>query len=176
VIRNARYAPVEDAREFLAQLMERLDELDELNFFGPEGWREMLMNDYLGDWSMATVHGNVTVNNNGAVTVEWADLTENDTATGVDISQYPDRTVGVIGDFGSGQVDIEGSMDNSTWVTLTDNQGIDLSFTTDGIRFIQENPFYIRPNFSSGSAASVTVTIAAAEDWANELAAKALYA
>lgn len=33
------------AMEFLAELVERLDELDESDFFGTEGWRKFLMGE-----------------------------------------------------------------------------------------------------------------------------------
>lgn len=32
-------------REYLAELIERLDELDEEDYFGSEGWRKMLMDE-----------------------------------------------------------------------------------------------------------------------------------
>lgn len=34
-----------DAKEYLRELIQRLDELDELNYFGSEGWHRMLMEE-----------------------------------------------------------------------------------------------------------------------------------
>ena len=44
-MKNALYAQCDDAREYLAELIEKLDELDEVDYFGPEGWRDMLMGE-----------------------------------------------------------------------------------------------------------------------------------
>lgn len=38
----------DDLREYLMGLVEALDALDEVDFFGPEGWRAMLNGDYDG--------------------------------------------------------------------------------------------------------------------------------
>ena len=35
----------DDARDYLAELIERLDDLDESDYFGRSGWREMLMGE-----------------------------------------------------------------------------------------------------------------------------------
>lgn len=33
------------ARDMLAELIEKLNELDEVDYFGTEGWRQMLLGD-----------------------------------------------------------------------------------------------------------------------------------
>ena len=76
----------------------------------------------------------------------------------------PDKTVHVTGTPGVGfSMNIEGSNDNTNFVTLTDPQGNALTFTTvDVIEVVQENPLYIRPNVTAGDGTtSVTVIIAA---------------
>ena len=49
-MKNPLYAKADDVREYLAELIERLDELDEVEYFGHEGWRNMLMGDFTGDY------------------------------------------------------------------------------------------------------------------------------
>lgn len=44
-VQEAQTLPSYDIREFLAELIERLDELDEVAYFGQEGWRRMLMGE-----------------------------------------------------------------------------------------------------------------------------------
>ena len=76
----------------------------------------------------------------------------------------PDKTVHITGTAGSGlSIKIEGSNDNSNWVTLTDPQGSALIFTAiDKISVVQENPLYIRPNVTAGDGStSITVIISA---------------
>ena len=43
-------SPTDEVREFLAELIERLNELDEIDYFGREGWERMLMGDFDGDY------------------------------------------------------------------------------------------------------------------------------
>lgn len=110
---------------------------------------------------MAVVKGKVTIKPNGSVTVFWEGLTGADTASPVDISHWPDRTVGVMGTFGGTTITIQGSMNDSDYATLKDNAGAALSFTTAGIRFIVENPFYIKPVVTGGTGVDIDVIISA---------------
>lgn len=40
--------PVDELREWTAELVQALNELDEQDFFGREGWRRTLMGEYNG--------------------------------------------------------------------------------------------------------------------------------
>jgi hypothetical protein len=44
-LKNALQAPCDQVKEFLAELVERLDELDEQDYFGHKGWRSELMGE-----------------------------------------------------------------------------------------------------------------------------------
>lgn len=73
---------------------------------------------------------------------------------------FPDKTIGIYGDFGSsGTIVLQGSMDNSSWVTLTDVHGSAISATADYVAAVTENPLYIRPFWSSGTGGDIDVIL-----------------
>ncbi len=72
---------------------------------------------------------------------------------------FPEKSVHVEGVTTGDTVVIEGSNDETNYETLTDRQGGDMSFISDGIKEIEENPRQIRPRVSSGPAGLVKVTI-----------------
>ena len=90
--------------------------------------------------------------------IRWLALANGDTGGGgvtgtlTELGNYSDRTVQVTGTFGAGgSVSIQGSNDGgTTWATLTDPQGVALTFTAAGLRQILELPFQIRPNVTAG--------------------------
>lgn len=90
----------------------------------------------------------------------YDNLDENDSApAAIDMSEYADRSIQVVGSFNSGTVVLEGSNDGTNYVTLTDPQGNALSFTSAGIEQIQELTRYIRPRVSAGTGVDVDVFI-----------------
>jgi len=72
---------------------------------------------------------------------------------------FSDKTVSITGTFGAVTVVIQGSNDKTNWFTLSDAQGNALSFTVAGMEVILENPRYIRPSTSGGTATDVDVII-----------------
>ncbi len=72
---------------------------------------------------------------------------------------FSDKTVALTGTWLSATIVIQGSNDNVTWFTLADPQGNVLSFGSDGMETILENPRYIRPKSSGGSGTDVDVII-----------------
>lgn len=72
-----------------------------------------------------------------------------------------DRSVQVNGTFGvGGSVQLEGSNDNTNWFVLHDLQGNNLTFTTAGLKQVQEICLYVRPNCTAGDGTTnLTVTI-----------------
>jgi len=94
----------------------------------------------------------------GVTIHQWACALAADDYTAVDLPGKADRTVQASGTWGGGTIVIEGSIDGTTYKTLTDPQGNALSFTADAIEAISENVRYIRPNPSS-NVTSVTVSI-----------------
>lgn len=112
---------------------------------------------------MATVQGIWTQNMNRTSTVSWSLFTENDTGSGADMSNFPDRTVQVSGTFGGGTVRLEGSVDGTNFGVLHDPQGNALDLTSAGLKLIAENPQLIRPRATAGSGMSVTIAIQGAK-------------
>lgn len=85
--------------------------------------------------------------------VKWTPLTTtNADGEKVGMADYQDRTIQVLGTFGTGgSVTIQGSNDDgTTWATLTDPLGNNLTFTAAGMKQITELPQYIRPNVTAG--------------------------
>lgn len=64
-------------------------------------------------------------------------------------------TVQLLGTFG-GTVTMEGSLDNTTWATLTDLQGNSVAKSAAALETIQEVPIWIRP---SGGAGTTSVDV-----------------
>lgn len=100
---------------------------------------------------MAEVVGSGSIGNDKYWRHQWLSLANGDTGKPVAMSHMADKTVSIDGTFGaSGQCDIQGSMDETTWFSLTDPQGTAIEFTGAGTKLISENPKFIRPNVSSG--------------------------
>lgn len=90
---------------------------------------------------------------------EWNTLLNGDTGAPLDADQgcpnFADKTVHVKGNFtGPATIVIEGSNDGVTWVTLTDPAGALLSFTSEDLKVVLENPQEIRPRVSAGGGST----------------------
>lgn len=99
----------------------------------------------------------------GGLKVVWTAITENDVGGAWDGGvMYPNKSVQVEGVTTDDTIKIEGSNDETNYLTLTDKQGGDMSFTnSDGIKTIEENPRQIRPASPTGTGVSINVTIIA---------------
>lgn len=100
----------------------------------------------------------------GTIKVEWGPAIGGDTATGVNIASFPDKTVIASGTFGTSAVIVEGSGNSTngtdgTWVPLNDFSGAPISKTSNGSSVIAENPTWIRPGFGAGSGTALTVIL-----------------
>lgn len=87
--------------------------------------------------------------------VTWAGLTQAtlDDGDPFEMPGWADRTVQVIGNLGTGgSVRIEGSLDGTNFVPLTDPQGNALDVTTLKIESVSELTRYIRPRITAGDA------------------------
>jgi len=107
---------------------------------------------------MATVNNEYRVidnNDDSIISVTWESITtSNADGNWVQIPDYPDKTVQIVGNFGTGgTLDIEGSNDGVNASTLTDTRGNTVSRTAAYLGMIAENPRYIRPKLSSGTGA-----------------------
>lgn len=112
---------------------------------------------------MATINCTMALQPDNVMLVTWLAITEADTGRAVQMARFPDRTVHVSGDFTtSGALVIEGSNDGTNYFTLTDPTGASLSFTAAGMKLIVENPLYIRPRATAGTAVAMDVYICGA--------------
>lgn len=82
----------------------------------------------------------------------WSGLENGDSGRPLISPHLNDKSVQVLGTFGvGGTLIIEGSNDGgTTYVTLTDEQGSALSFTTAGLKTILQNVEVIRPRVTGG--------------------------
>lgn len=88
--------------------------------------------------------------------VLWEAITTTNTAgVGTALPAFPDRSIQVLGNFGTaGAITIQGSNDGgTTWATLNDLFGNALTFTSAGIKGVAELTAMIRPTLSAGSGA-----------------------
>lgn len=84
--------------------------------------------------------------------VKWTGLGNGDSGDAIKMGGWQDRTVQVLGTFGTGgSISIEGSNDGgTTWATLSDPLGNALTFTAAGMKQITELPYQMRPNVTAG--------------------------
>lgn len=86
-----------------------------------------------------------------AVRFKWLAIPNGNQGSATSLNIYQDRTVQVLGTFGSGgSVSIKGSNDGVNWVVLTDPLGNALTFTSAGMKQITELPYQIRPEVTAG--------------------------
>lgn len=107
-----------------------------------------------------------TANNtfgNDARFVSWTPLANGDTGTPYAMPGFADRSVQVGGTFGvGGTVVIEGTLDGTNYIVLTDPQGNAISKTAAAIETISEIVKFIRPRVSAGDGTTaITVTLMA---------------
>lgn len=114
---------------------------------------------------MASVESTATVTGLQNVRrVSWA-LAGGDTGKRVSLAGFPDRTVQVTATFGSATLRGSNLADPSDatagdWFNLTDPQGNALTFTAAGGELIAENPLWISPITTGGSAYVITIVAA----------------
>jgi len=91
----------------------------------------------------------------------WSGLLNGDDGEPMSRTDFPDRTVQILGTFGAGgSVSIEGSNNGSDWVVLTDPQGNSISKTTGSMEMVAETPRYIRPRVTAGDGTTdITVIV-----------------
>jgi hypothetical protein len=90
-------------------------------------------------------------------TVLWETVTCGDTGESLELNDFNDNTVQVMGTFNSQTLTMQGSNDNTTWFTLTDNSGSSIAFTAAGGKLIAEAPRYVRPSFSGSSGGDLDI-------------------
>lgn len=88
------------------------------------------------------------------ITYKWEGFATNgDVGAAVAMPGYPDRTVQILGTFGTGgEITLEGSLDGgTTYFTLTDPQGNSIVKTAAGGEAITELVGLIRPRLTAGT-------------------------
>ncbi len=94
--------------------------------------------------------------NDGVFVASWTGLLNTDTGVGIGMAKFPDKTVQVVGPFGTGgTVTIEGSNDGgTTWGVLHDPQGVDIAIQDSLPIVIAESPLLMRPDVSAGDGST----------------------
>ena len=95
----------------------------------------------------------------GVEQILWETLTESDTAT-AQLTGGIGPAIGsvqFVGTFGSATVVLQGSNDNSNWVTLQDFEGAPISFAVTGAADFSTAMAYIRPSATGGSSQDLDV-------------------
>lgn len=89
--------------------------------------------------------------------VSWSAIGDSDTCTAVAWGGARDKTVQMQGTWGSATVVLQGSIDGTNYITLTDPQGNAISKTDNAMETVMENVRYIKPSTSGGTGSSVNV-------------------
>ena len=95
-------------------------------------------------------------------TILWETLDGSDTGAWFELRDFNDNTVQVTGTFDSNTLTMQGSNDaaaSKTAFTLTDNNGLPVTFTAAGAKLIAEAPRYIRPSLGAGASSDIDVTV-----------------
>jgi len=83
--------------------------------------------------------------------VLWEALTSaNAAGSAVQVAGAKSMFVQFVGTFDSATIVLQGSNDNTNWVTLTDPQGNAISKTAAGAEQVEDFPRYVRPSTSGG--------------------------
>lgn len=76
-------------------------------------------------------------------------------------AEWADRSVQMSGTWNGATVLLEGSIDGTTYLPLTDPQGNAISKTADALEAITEIVNFVRPRCSSGAVTSLTILVLA---------------
>jgi hypothetical protein len=98
-----------------------------------------------------------------ATLVTWSGLLNGDDGAPVNLSDFPDRTIQILGTFGTGgSVSFEGSNNGIDYLVLTDPQGNAITKTATAMEFVTETPLWVRPRVTAGDGStSLTVIMIA---------------
>ena len=116
---------------------------------------------------MATVTVDKSEIEGGAFLATWSAMALTDEGSRVAFAGASDRTVQVVGTFGTGgSVEIEGSNDGINWAPLTDPRGNLLIFSGSKIEAVSELTRYLRPRITGGDGTTaLTVTLLMRSPW-----------
>jgi hypothetical protein len=81
----------------------------------------------------------------------WTGLLNGDDGVPFSYPDWADRCIQVFGTFGvGGSISIQGSNDGVNYSTLTDQNGVLMTFTANAIKQMSEAPLYIKPIVTAG--------------------------
>lgn len=94
------------------------------------------------------------------VVATWPGMQVGDEGKPVELANFADRSVQVVGAFGgSGVLRIEGSLNGEDYAPLTDPQGNALDLTTAKIEAVSEVVRWVRPRVVSGDGTTALTVI-----------------
>jgi hypothetical protein len=95
------------------------------------------------------------------VVATWPGMQNGDDGQPIELANFADRSVQVVGNFGTGgNLRIEGSLNGTDYAPLTDPQGNNLDINAAKIEAITELVRWIRPVVTAGDGStSLTVTM-----------------
>lgn len=93
--------------------------------------------------------------NQRVAVAQWASLAAGETGDVFEIAQVNDRSIQIAGTFNGATVTLEGSNDGAAFHTLSDPQGLPLSFSAAGLKAILELTRYVRPKATGGDVGTV---------------------
>jgi len=104
-----------------------------------------------------------TFGNNLVMYTTWSGLLNGDSGTPYSMPGFADRAFQITGVFGvGGSISIEGSLNGTSYIVLTDPQGNALTKTAAAIEQISEIVKFIRPNVTAGDGTTnLTVSLIA---------------
>lgn len=90
----------------------------------------------------------------------WAALAADETGDAAAlVAAYADRSIQVTGTFGGATVELQGSNDGTTYFTLKDPFGNDLSFTAAGLKQVLEVTLFTRPKITGGAGTTIKAVL-----------------
>ena len=94
--------------------------------------------------------------------ITWTPVTENDTCAPVALPEYADKSLQVLGTFGSASVALQGSNDGgATYAALNIPAGTALAITAAGVKAVLENTELVKPVVTGGTSQSLTIVMVA---------------
>lgn len=92
--------------------------------------------------------------------VFWEGIDAEGSGLAVELPMWPHRTVMAVGMWDSNTITIQGSMDGTNFVTLTDPLGNNAAFTDDSVLKLDQSTKYVQIVQASGSSVSIDVYLA----------------
>lgn len=109
---------------------------------------------------MATINPTITrVGDGDVLKVVWEGIAAGDTCAALSekYAQWADRCVEIVGTFDGATITLQGSNGGSTYYTLNDPTGTDISAASAKLFQVLENPLFTKPAISAGTTVDVDV-------------------